>query len=354
MEILVVGSHHSTGGIQRYIDQQSEHLSKYAEVRIYDTEIPAGSGLLWLLYAVFTTSWDAVRFPLQRKPDLVHVHTAHWFSFYRASFYIIFAAKVWRVPALLHVHGSSFDDFLRADSIVARLFQRITFAVCSEVIVLSEYWRNEVTEHTSANHIIEVPNAVDPEKYTSSPGAKPPSILFISHLTGRKGVEQFLEAVSLLADEFSDFEVHIAGDGPKRNLVEDYASRLDNITYYGYVPEDKKRELLALGSIYVLPSQAEGLPIAILEAMASGNAIISTEVGGIPDVIKNENGRLIPPTDPVRLTEELSSLMSSPEETRSLGENNREKIEEDYNWQEVSQTMYNIYKTYLGDENLVP
>jgi len=73
----------------------------------------------------------------------------------------------------------------------------------------------------------------------------------------------------------------------------------------------KKRDLLAEGTIFVLPSYAEGLPIAILEAMAAGNAIVSTSVGSIPEVITEKRGRIVKPGDPDALFAELQSLCDS-------------------------------------------
>lgn len=350
IDILVVGSNRNTGGIQRYIDQQSEHLSDNASVRIYDTEVPSGSGLLWLLSAVLTTFWHAFRFPIRLKPDVVHVHAAHWFSFYRASFYVIFAAKVWQVPVILHIHGSSFDDFLRSESIFAGLVQRVTFGTCSEVVALSEYWRREIAKNSTAERITVVPNAVDPSRYDPSPGSEPPSVVFISHLIERKGVDQFLEALTAVHTEVEDFDVHIAGDGPLRERVEAFAGEYDNVSYHGYVSEEKKRELLTSSSIYVLPTLAEGLPIAILEAMAAANAIVSTRVGGIPDLVEETNGRLVSPSDIDSLCDELICLLLSSEEARTMGEQNRILIESSYNWDEVTETLLNIYEFHLNRE----
>ncbi|MDN4032207.1 glycosyltransferase, partial [Chryseobacterium gambrini] len=80
-------------------------------------------------------------------------------------------------------------------------------------------------------------------------------------------------------------------------------------------------------SIYVLPAYAEGLPIGVLEGMAGGNAIVATAVGGVPDVVDDEGGRLVPPRDVDALAEALSSLVERPEEVSEMGKHNAERVE---------------------------
>jgi len=343
IDLLIVGSNRSVGGIQRYIDQQKEHLSNEASVRVYNNEPSNGGGPLWLVLAILQTLFDALRFPFRRRPDLVHVHSAHWFSFYRATFYIVFSTYIWRVPVVLHIHGSSFDEFLTTRSVVAQAFQRVGFSACSSVITLSDYWRELIEKHTQAGHVVTIPNAVDPEKYTSSPNITDPTIVYVSHLSERKGVNEFATAISTLIEQHDNLTVHVAGSGPYSDRIEQLQSRYDKINYHGYVSEEKKRELLADGSIFVLPSYAEGLPIAILEAMAAGNAIVSTSVGSIPEVITEDMGHVIEPGNSDALYTALQSLCNSQPTVNQMAEKNMWAIETQYNWDRITSEMLELY-----------
>lgn len=347
-DVLIVGSNRGTGGIQRYIDQQDEHLSDRVTTRVYDTEVISGNGAVWVLLAILHTVYGALRFPLRRRPDVVHVHTAHWFSFYRASFYVLFSAYVWNVPVVLHVHGSSFDEFLRSHSTVAGLVQAAVFRSCSGVITLSEYWKELVEEHTGAERVYVVPNAVAPEKYSCSPAASVPTIVYVSHLSERKGAADLTTALPDLLERVDDITVHIAGSGPYEDDVDELADRYDSVHYHGYVPEERKRELLADSSIFVLPSYAEGLPIAILEGMAAGNAIVSTTVGSIPEVISEDRGRVIEAGAPGTLTSTLESLCTANGTVREMAEANCTAIREQYNWEKVSSELMDIYGEVAG------
>lgn len=350
-DILLVGSNRTIGGIQRYIDQQTKHLSSKASVRVYDIEPSHGTGPVCLIMIILQTIFDALLFPFRRRPDIVHVHTAHWFSFYRATFYVLFSAYVWRVPVVLHVHGSSFDEFLTTNSIIANTIQAIGFRASSTVITLSDYWKELVETHTEADHIITIPNAVDPKQYTASSDSVDPTIVYVSHLSKRKGAAEFATAVSDLVDQQDDVTVHIAGSGSYADRIEQLESNYDEVHYHGYVSESKKRDLLAEGTIFVLPSYAEGLPIAILEAMAAGNAIVSTSVGSIPEVITEKRGRIVKPGDPDALFAELQSLCDSRLSVSKMGKQNQEAINIQYNWDRIGLELFNLYTKLLRSKS---
>jgi len=343
LSVLIVGSNSGTGGIQRYIDQQAENLPDGIRTTVYDTEVNNTGGMVGFLRGFFETAIDALRFPFQKKPDIVHVHTAHWFSFYRASFYVLFSAYLWRVPVVLHVHGSLFDEFLAADSRVVKALQSAVFHTCDEVIALSEYWREMILRETPAKNVSALPNGIEIDLYSSEPGADPPSVVYISHLSDRKGAREFVAAADELAKRDQNVEIHIGGDGEHADLVKELAATHENVTYHGYVSEGKKRRLLEEGSIFVLPSYAEGLPIAIVEAMAAGNAIVSTTVGSIPEVIDSKSGILVPPKDESALHESICELVESPEDVEEMGYASTKQVEKKYNWNYLSDKISATY-----------
>lgn len=346
--LLIIGSNNKpTGGIPRYIPEQVQYLSDDIEATVYDIGAPEGSGPLWFLISFVRALWDSVVFPTTDRPDIAHVHTSQQFSFYRASFYVLFCKYVWGCPVILHIHGSSFDEFVSTDSYLSRKIQSIVYSAADEVIVLSDYWKTQLRNYIEQEKISVLPNAVDPTEYTPNFDIKPTHIVFISNLIPRKGVNEFLEAVDTLLQEDHNIRISIAGKGLLSDKVERFAEMHENVTYLGYVSESKKRQLLCNGSIYVLPSYAEGLPIALVEAMAGGNAIVSTTVGSIPEVISEENGILVTPGDVDGLVEALRELVSSPEKVRQMARNNRERVETEYSWSSVSSELENHYRRHL-------
>ncbi len=349
--VLIVGTY-GGGGVHQYVEEQHRRLQDRVSVESYDMAMPpAGSGLWWVLRAVAMGLWAALAFPFRSRPDIVHIHTSHRFSFYRSSLYVLVAKYVWRRPVVVHVHGSSFDEFVDTDSTLLARYQSIVFAASDRVIVLSEYWKDVVAMRTDRDRIIVLPNAVEPDNYEPTLDHETPRVVFVSNLIDRKGVSEFVAAIDELQHEY-EFHVDIAGKGPLAGQVEALADRHDDVTYHGYVSEEQKRSLLSAGSIYVLPTYAEGLPIAMLEGMAGGNAVVSTTVGSIPEVIDDDHGLLVSPGDVDELRSALATLLDSPDRVRTLGEQNRAAICDRYAWDEIVDELLRLYDQQISKATL--
>lgn len=349
--VLIVGTY-GGGGVHQYVEEQHRRLADRLDVESYDMAMPpAGSGIRWFLTAVLMGLWAAIRFPFRSPPDVVHVHTSYRFSFYRSSLYVFVAAYVWRRPVVLHVHGSSFDEFVDTDSRILAWYQSVVFGASDRIVVLSAYWREVVTTRADRERIVVLPNAVEPANYDPETGHDVPHVVFVSNMIDRKGVTELVEAIDDLQHRPDlEFRASFAGSGPRSGAVEELAQRHETVTYHGYVSEERKRSLLSEGSIYVLPTYAEGLPIAMLEGMAGGNAVISTTVGAIPEVIGEENGLLVEPGDADDLRAALETLLESPDRVSRMAERNRELVLERYSWEEIIEELLRLYARELPDE----
>ncbi|RRJ33650.1 glycosyltransferase family 4 protein [Halocatena pleomorpha] len=345
--LLIIGTL-GGGGIHQYIEQQYRHLDS-VEASVYDmVSDPKGEGKWWLFTSVVASVWAAVRFPFRTPPDAVHVHTSHRFSFYRSAFYVLYASIVWDRPVVLHVHGSSFDSFVTTDSWLVNRIQTLVFGKCDRIIVLSPYWEEVLSTRVPAEKIRVLPNAIAPSEYSPDFETDTQHVVFVSNLVERKGVYELTGAIEDFLERDTkqngtDIRFSIAGSGPLKDRVESLADQHDAVEYLGYVSERKKRTLLDSGTIFVLPAYAEGLPIALLEGMAGGNAVISTTVGSIPEVIDEENGLLIEPKNTTQLSDALATLVADPERTEAMGRTNRQLVTETYSWDTTQQTLREIY-----------
>jgi len=344
--VLVVGPF-QRGGIHSYIEEQIARLEGRVLVRAHNSGAPPmGTGRLRFLRGILLGLVALSRFVVRSPPDLLHVHTSHWYAFYRASMYVTFAKYVWGVPVVLHVHGSGFEDFVNTRFRAVRALQRHVFDSCDQILVLSESWKEIVSVRADSGKIRVIHNAVDPDTFPSDVTGHPAHIVFVSNLIERKGVDELASAVERLARRRGgDFRASIAGDGPLRDRVEELSAQFDCIEYLGYVSEEEKRSLLRDGSIYVLPTYAEGLPIAMLEGMAGGNAVVSTSVAAIPEVIGSDRGILVEPGNVDQLVEALETLVDAPERRTRLAGNNRQAIEESHSWDRVVKELLDVYET---------
>ncbi|MFB6164385.1 MAG: glycosyltransferase family 4 protein [Haloarculaceae archaeon] len=312
---------------------------------------PRGEGVLWALRSLCVSLWSLLQLPTREKPDVVHVHSSHGVAFYRASAFVLFAAVVWRCPVVVHVHGSSFDEFVADASAPVAAYQSLVLGAADRVIVLSPYWRDVLAERTDRKRLLVLPNAVDADAYDPAYDADPPRLAFVSNHVERKGVGEFVDAVERLRDRDADLSVAIAGTGPLDHHAEHLAETDPAVTYEGYVSEARKRELLAESSVYVLPTHGEGLPIAMLEGMAGGNAVVATTVGSIPEVIDADRGRLVEPGDVDALVEALAELLAAREHLDAMGRRNRAAVEADYDWAVVIDELTELYRGLANAES---
>ncbi len=134
-------------------------------------------------------------------------------------------------------------------------------------------------------------------------------IVFLSNLMTEKGIFDLLESLKQLAQQNMQFEAHIAGniDPAQKNKFLKYIKQIPNLKYWGVVRGKEKKQLLLSSNVFVFPSyyKLEGQPIALLEAMATGNIVLTTKHGGIPDIFSEKNGFFIQKKSPDSITSKL-------------------------------------------------
>ncbi|KDS13775.1 glycosyl transferases group 1 family protein [Bacteroides fragilis str. 3725 D9 ii] len=171
-------------------------------------------------------------------------------------------------------------------------------------------------------------------------------ILFFGRLGKRKGIYDILDVLSEHREEFiNKLEFLFGGDGDVEQVQAIIRERnLNDIAkYQGWVSGIKKERLLNQADAYILPSYNEGLPISVLEAMSYSLPIISTTVGGIPEILKNnENGFIIEPGDKIAIYHAISNLMANEAMAKRMGKDSLSKVQDhlpDY-VQKQLQTLY--------------
>lgn len=152
-----------------------------------------------------------------------------------------------------------------------------------------------------------------------------PNIAFIGRITKEKGALLLANAFADLAGDFPEWSLTYIGEGPKRNSIEDFAARnglLGRIRFAGEIPQHQVYDMLADSSVMVLDSRYEGLPSSVIQAMALGKVIISSDVGGLhADIVRDGENGLIVRRDSVRqLRRALSRVMSDGDLRTRLGE----------------------------------
>jgi glycosyltransferase involved in cell wall biosynthesis len=315
------------GGIDRLMDEIRRRCGAAApdlDVKFLTTRGP-GHILLAPFYCA-AAALALIWYRLARGRCLCHANLASQGSTLRKLFLTWLGVRLGHAT-VIHLHGAMFHNYYGHVGAFQRAQIQRMFREAARIIVLGTVWRNFVAEnfHLPDSRILVLANA-SAARPPRAPEAVPPEILFLGRLGERKGVPVLIAALGRLAANGLDWRAVIAGDGdaaPYRAEVErlGLAARVD---FPGWLQEAQTHERLARAALLVLPSEAEGLPMAIVEAFAWGVPVISTPVGSTPDILHDGvEGLMIPVGDAEALTRALERLIGDAALRQKLGANAR-------------------------------
>ncbi|CUH79410.1 glycosyltransferase family 4 protein [Tropicibacter naphthalenivorans] len=247
------------------------------------------------------------------------------------------ASELSGIPYSFTIHGP--DIFFephhwRIDAKAARA----SFVAC-----ISDFCRSQLMcfadqSHWDRFHIVHC--GVDPDRYTAS-AHEGQELLFVGRLAAVKGVPVLLEA---LKDLPTGWHLTVIGDGPDRAALETQAKGL-NVDFLGYRSQAEVAEALAQTDVFVLPSFAEGVPVVLMEAMASGVPVVTTQIAGVPELVRPEAGRLVPPGDVDALRAAIHGTLSD-EGRRETGAKGAEIVRTEYNITREAAWLSTLFEGY--------
>jgi glycosyltransferase involved in cell wall biosynthesis len=297
---------------------------------------------------------NARRLPaLLRSADVVHSHDR------RSGLFARSAARMVGARAVHTLHGVPDEIFLRVGRTdpppppgVSRAriawlrfgLMRIEalLAYLGSVVVPSHALAHFLAQHGfPQSRLAVIPNGVTVRRSAPRPLHDPPRIVTAAILEYRKGIDVLLDAWATMQ---IPAQLDIFGDGPLRNELEAKARRLDiPVRFHGFV-DDFRDRLLDVDGL-VLPTRADNLPVAILEAMAVGLPVVATRVGGVPElVVDGETGFLVEPDDPDELARALDELIADPSCHRRLGEAGAARIAAHFEAGDVADRIVRHYE----------
>ena len=231
-----------------------------------------------------------------------------------------------------------------------KILDRLVYSRYEKIVCVSETVRRELLQWIPQlrNRTVVIRNGI-PIPSRPRRTAWKYDIIFVGRLTAAKGLDILLRAISELKPNALVKRVAIVGQGPLLPFLTAEARRLeiDDIVHF-LGARDDVNELLTQSEVFILPSRWEGLPLSLLEAMASGLPVIATNVGGIPEVIVDGvNGILVPPSSTGSLAEAIARLLSNRRLALNLGQRARRHIEQHYSLESYSENVLELYDTIL-------
>jgi glycosyltransferase involved in cell wall biosynthesis len=267
------------------------------------------------------------------------------------------------VEHLAHLHISpptqreSWKALLRR-----RLLRRLTLRNGSWFIAVSDAVRQEMARYYgfALDRIVTVRNGVDVDAFASGLTHKastniggPVIIGTAGRLAPMKGFEHLIDAVSELRARDLDIQLRIAGTGSLLASLEARARDAgvsDRVRFCGHV--SAMSEFYQQLDVFVLPSLSEGLPLTVLEAMASGLPVVATDVGGTAEALPDGvDGILVPPGDSVQLAEALSQLVASAEMREEMGRRAGQRAKSEFSRDRVAREVAAVYERMLSSSH---
>jgi len=264
-----------------------------------------------------------------------------------------------KYPTLITLHGYFNEEYkiqIGVRKIIYRFFcaslERIALSKIPNIIVLSPQMHDTICKITRSK-IFMISNGIDLgfiQSIKSYEKKDYPTIFFLGYLTKGKGVQDLITAIPLVKDKVNNVKLFIGGTGPYmaqlKTLVQDLNLN-ENVTFLGLLNDEEKFAYLKSMDIFVLPSHWESFPMVLLEAMACGKPIITTDVGGNPYAVSDRlNGFLVKPSEPSRISDCIISLLHDKNLLTKMGEESK-KRSMDFNWEIIAQKTDDVYKEII-------
>ncbi len=283
----------------------------------------------------------------REKPDLVHINTAFVPLSIMRDAALVFAAKFAKIPVLLHPNGGRFliEDFDNKllEKIAAKMLKK-----SDKVLVLSDFEKENLTRRWENLNIGILPNAISTDKIPEiEKNENEKTILFFGRIHESKGLHEIIESCEILRKENFAFNFRCFGTGPEKDFFVSEMSKIlgENFFYGGVVSGNEKWNELASADIFLLPSRyGEGLPLAMLEAMAAKCVPVVADVASVRAVINDgKNGFMVEPYNAIQTAEKLRFLLSDQADWQTLRENARKTVEENFSIDDYIKKLEEIY-----------
>lgn len=329
------------GGIATVIRQIYESKEINREFKIYNISTVYNNKIKdyfkALIKAIFIT-----------QGSIAHIHMASDGSFYRKAI-IAFILRN-RSKIIIHIHGGNFYDFyLKSNPFVKILIEQV-LELADNIVTVSHGLAEDIKRINVSNKEIKVIyNSISKPDSKIDFTNKENKLLFMGKLESYKGIYDSLKAIKNIKDELisNGWKLLIAGDGDVHSikvLIKEYKIE-DIVEVLGWIDGNYKREILGKTKVLIMPSYIESFGISCVEAMSYGNAVIVSNIGGLPEIVDNNiNGIIISPGDIEALGNAILSLIKNEDIMINYYKNNIEKSKNFYEKNMINEIL-KLYKS---------
>jgi len=275
--------------------------------------------------------------------EIVHTHNT------LAHFYAAIAAKRAGVPVILNTqHGKGCGDTWkhRAQFLIANRFTKRIVGVSEDA---AELCRRQ--DRFSRDRITAIWNGIDVDRFEYRGPADAPVAISVARLSPEKDFPTLLRAVWILVQEFPDFRLKIVGNGSEKPCLQALADDLNLQKHVEFLGEcSDVPQQLAKAGFFVSATLTEGISLTVLEAMATGLPIVTTDVGGNPEIVQEgRNGRLVRPGHPEILAGAMREMLLDRDGWPVMGELGRQRVEHHFNVRNMVRQYESLYDELIAE-----
>lgn len=278
----------------------------------------------WSPFYVARAAFDIVRLRLSGRARLLHINMAENASVARKGL-LVGVGKLIGLPVLLHLHAGAFITFYENLPAPLRPAVRWLFRAADHVVVLGELWKTYLIDRlkVDADRISVIYSGVaNAPLKARHRAAGPCRLIYVGRVRMEKGLAELISALAQPQLKGRSWTLTVVGAGETRALQEMIADcgLSSRVRFTGWLEPAAVQTELAGADVFVLPSHYEGMPLSILEALASGLAVIATAVGALPEVLDHDQtALLVPPRDERALAQAIIRLVDEPDLRSRLG-----------------------------------
>lgn len=281
-----------------------------------------------------------------RAAEVTHLHNHIATS---SASVAMLASEMSGIPFSMTVHGP--DIFFHAE----RWRLALKVAKARFVACISHYCRSQVMISAAPAdwhklHIIHC--GIEPARYKRQPKRPKGRVLFVGRLAAVKGVPLLLEAVGALRAEGVEVCLDLVGDGPDRGDLERRTKAMgleDVVVFHGYRSQTEVSEFLAKASVFALPSFAEGLPVVLMEALASQCPAVATRIAGIPElIVHNETGLICAPGDVEALKNAIGQMFGDEAKAMAMAKRGKAAVIAEFRSGDEANRLAQLFAGYAG------
>lgn len=347
IKVLMVGPGRQVRGGIRLVIQNYTNWPIWKEYSCYWLETYDDRGSfrkIWAFLRAFVQAFSHIF-----SCNIVHIHAVQNISFYRKIVFFLMAKLTGR-KTILHLHAPYPNDFQKFP---LNVVSRWVFRRADRVIALSQTWAREVKRIAPKANVEVIHNPCELPAQVPEPIAKrKPVILFSGKLEPRKGFGDLIRAMPAIISRVPEARLVMAGHGALEE-AKTLAHALGvekRVDFLGWVTADAKQKVLLEAKVFCLPSYGEGVPMAMLEAMAYRVPVVVTPVGGIPDVITdNWNGLFVTPGRVDEIAATVVRVLTNSVLGESLSERAYETVRDKFSPDVICRRIGQLYEQVCGN-----